>query len=157
VIECEPAARAEVANVAEPDAFSVPVPRLVAPSRNDTVPVGVFVPLAGVTLAIKETLAPDAAVDGPVSTVVVPRSAAALMVIEIAGDVLPEKFASPGYCAVMECTPVVRAVVENVATPEEFSVPVPSAVAPSRNVTMPVGFAVPLAGVIVAVNITLAP
>src|SRR5712691_5334280 len=38
----------------------------------------------------------------------------------------------------MECVPAVKLEVENVATPE-LSVPVPSVVAPSLNVTEPVG------------------
>ena len=45
-MECVPEASKEVASVACPP-LSVPVPRLVAPSRNVTVPVGV--PAAGAT------------------------------------------------------------------------------------------------------------
>jgi hypothetical protein len=80
-----------------------------------------------------------------------------LMVIVNPLDVLVEKFASPLYFAVMVCGPAESVEVENVAIPAALSVPVPSEVAPSRKDTVPVGFAVPLAGVTVAVNITLAP
>jgi len=54
----------------------------------------------------------------------------------------------------MECGPIARAALENVALPP-LSVPVPNTVAPFLNVTVPVG--VPLPGataVTVAVNIT---
>jgi hypothetical protein len=73
VIECEPTFRDEVANVATPDPFSVPVPRVVVLSLKVTVPVGV--PLAGeltVTVAVNVTVC-DAA-DGfadEVTTVIV--------------------------------------------------------------------------------------
>jgi hypothetical protein len=57
---------------------------------------------------------------------------------------------------VIECPPAVKVDVANVATPEEFNVPVPSAVVPSLNVTVPVGVEVPV-GVTVAVNVTAVP
>lgn len=60
----------------------------------------------------------------------------------------------------MECgEPATESVlVENVATPgfAPFRVPVPSAVAPSLKVTVPVG-GPPAAGVTVAVNVTEFP
>ena len=49
---------AEVAYVAMPEAFVVPVPRVVVPSRNVTVPPAGAVPLPGeftVTVAVKVT------------------------------------------------------------------------------------------------------
>ena len=55
----------------------------------------------------------------------------------------------------MECEPTLKPEVLNVATLEEFSAPVPSVVAPSLKVTVPVG--APLAGettLTVAVNVT---
>ena len=52
----------------------------------------------------------------------------------------------------IECTPADKVEVEKVATPP-LSVPVPSVVAPSRKVTVPVA----PDGVIVAVNVTLCP
>ena len=69
-------------------------------------------------------------------------------------EVLAEKFVSPPYCAVSECVPAVSAEVANVAMPLLFRDPVPSAVVPSKNVTVPVG--VPVA-VTVAVSVTTPP
>ena len=53
VIEWPATDSAEVANVATPDPFSVPVPRVAAPSLNVTVPVGV--PALEVTVAVNVT------------------------------------------------------------------------------------------------------
>jgi hypothetical protein len=70
--------------------------------------------------------------------------------------VLATKFESPPYCAVSECVPAVNAEVAKVATPLLFKDPVPSAVAPSKKVIVPVG--VPVAdAVTVAVSVTVAP
>jgi hypothetical protein len=156
VIECMPAANVEVANVAEPEPFNVPGPKVVWPSRNVTVPVGTFVPLAGVTLAINETLAPVVPVAGPVNIVVVAMSAAAFTVCVNAGEVSAAKFASPPYCAVIECDPCTSADVMNVAFPPAPTVPIPREVIPSKNVTVPL--IVPaVAEETVAVNVTLVP
>jgi hypothetical protein len=106
------------------------VPRDVEPSRNVTEPVGVFVPLAGVTVALKVTLAPCVAVAGPVSAVVVPVSSGAVMLRGSVFEVLAEKFESPAYFAVIECEPTARADVEYVAAPLA-SVLVPSELLPS--------------------------
>jgi hypothetical protein len=65
------------------------------------------------------------------------------------------KLLSPPYVAVIECDPTLKEDVANVACPDPSSVPVPRVVAPSLNVTIPVG--VPLPGeftVTVAVNVT---
>ena len=66
---CEPTASAGMrgklegtVSVATPLALSVPVPRVVEPSLNVTVPVGVPVPLVGLTVAVKVTFCPT--VDG---------------------------------------------------------------------------------------------
>ena len=53
--------------------------------------------------------------------------------------------------------PPVNEAIENVATPDPFSVPLPSVVAPSRNVTVPVGVPPVPVWVAVAVNVTFAP
>src|SRR6266849_1626054 len=71
------------------------------------------------------------------------------------GEVLPINVASPAYTAVIECCPLASDEVLNVALPP-LSVPMPSVVVPSLNVTFPVG--VPrVAGFTVAVNVTAVP
>ena len=55
VIGCVPALKLEVAKVATPLPFNVPVPRVVEPSLNVTVPVGPL-PEVGVTVAVNVTL-----------------------------------------------------------------------------------------------------
>jgi hypothetical protein len=72
-----------------------------------------------------------------------------------AADVLVESVLFPPYTAVIECEPTDNPEVLSVAKPEEFTVPVPNVVAPSLNVTVPVG--VPVAGattLTVAVKVT---
>ena len=72
-------------------------------------------------------------------------------------DVLPLKFESPLYTAVIECVPSASDAVANVAF-LLASVPVPSTVAPSINVTVPVGVPAPGATAAkVAVNVTVLP
>jgi hypothetical protein len=58
VIDCVPAAREVVLKEAAPLALRVAVPSVVAPSRKVTVPVGVVLPEAGETMAVKVTLCP---------------------------------------------------------------------------------------------------
>jgi hypothetical protein len=58
VIECEPTERFVGEKVATPLALTGDEPRLVLPSLNVTVPVGVPVPDAGVTLAANVTFCP---------------------------------------------------------------------------------------------------
>lgn len=75
-----------------------------------------------------------------------------------AADVLPVKFVSPVYWAVIECAPTESALVVSVAWRAALSVAVPSEVVPSRKVTVPVG--VPLPGATtftVAVKVTACP
>jgi hypothetical protein len=87
VIECEPAASDEVANVAMPPA-SVPIPSEVAPSKNVTAPV--IVPaVAEVTAAVNVTLVP--VVDGlsdDVTAVVVAAFVPAFTVCVSTGEML---------------------------------------------------------------------
>ena len=52
---CAPWVSDEVISVAAPDAFNVLVPIAVLPSKNVTEPVGLPVPLCGVTVAVKVT------------------------------------------------------------------------------------------------------
>jgi len=57
---CEPAVRFETGSVATPDAFRVPVPKVVPPSLNVTVPAfGVVGPVVAVTVAINVVLCPN--------------------------------------------------------------------------------------------------
>ena len=121
----------------EPDVFNLPGPRLVAPSRNITVPVGTFVPLAGVTLAIKVTFAPDVDVAGPVSVVVVEISAPAFTTCNSAVEVLVVNFASPLYFAVIECVPTASVELEIMAAPAAIVTGLPICVAPSKKYFRP--------------------
>ena len=76
MIGCEPTASVLVTNVAWPEAFRVPVPRVLGPSLKVTVPVGVPAPLVlAFTVAVKVTGCPDT--DGLIeetTPVVVPGS-----------------------------------------------------------------------------------
>src|ERR1700723_3570362 len=156
VIECIPTDSAEVEKVATPDAFSGKAPKIPAPSLKVTWPVGTLVPLAGATLAMIITFAPDVAVAGPVSVVVVLVACVALTVTVKMLDVLGEKFASPLYWAVIECVPWASVADETAAAPAAIVTGVPICVAPSKKVNVPV--MVPaVAEVTVAVNVTLAP
>jgi hypothetical protein len=138
----------EVVNTACPDAFSVPVPTLVFPSKNVTVPVGT--PPAPETVAVKLTACPNA--DGLSEEASVVVVAARFTVCVNTGEVLAAKFKLPPYTAVIVCAPTERAAVPKLAWPEAFSVAVPSEVAPSLNVTRPIG--TPLLELTVAVKAT---
>jgi hypothetical protein len=67
-------------------------------------------------------------------------------------EVLPVKFESPPYAAVMECVPIVSVLTVSVAW-FELKVAVPSVFPPSLNVKVPVALP-PNCGVRVAVNVT---
>ena len=74
-------------------------------------------------------------------------------------EVLVKYPPSPPYTAVMECEPIVSALVLYVATPE-LTVPVPKVLVPSLNVTVPVAAAaVPVGELVltVAVKVTKSP
>ena len=156
VTALEPTVSALVLNVATPEGFNMPVPSVLEPSLNVIVPVGIAEPLLAVTVAVKVMVAP---------TVEELRLAVSVVVVVIcctlcvsAAEVLVRLLESPPYIAVIECEPIESALVLNVATPETFSVPVPSVVLPSKKVTVPVGTAVPgAASAMVAVNVTEAP
>ena len=123
--------RADVVSAALPP-LKAAVPRELTPSKNCTVPVG---PEEGLTVAVNVTCCPEP--DGfndDATTVVV---LAALTVCVREGDVLPVKFASPLYLALMECAPTVRADVVSDALPP-FKAAVPREFAPSKNCTVPV-------------------
>jgi len=78
--------------VATPEELRVPVPSVVDPSRNVTVPVGVPVPDAGATVAVKVTFSPVMlGLTLEVSAVVV----AGLTRCDRGPEVLPVKFELP--------------------------------------------------------------
>jgi hypothetical protein len=95
VIECAPAARAEVMKVAWPE-LSMPDPMLTLPSKNTTEPVGVPVPDVGATVAVNVTACPK--LEGLSELITVVVVAVPLVVVTIslrAGEVLPPKLGSP--------------------------------------------------------------
>jgi hypothetical protein len=146
-MECFPPLSADVTSDAWP-LLRATVASRVEPSRNCTVPVAV----EDDTVAVNVTGRP--LLDGlgsDVNVVVVP---ALLTVCESAEDVLPVWLPSPLYCAVMAWVPTARLEVEKAATPLALSADVPSAEAPSMNVTVPV---TPEDGLTVAVNVTCCP
>lgn len=72
-------------------------------------------------------------------------------------EVLLLKFALPPKTAVTLFDPTGSCMVAKLATPDEFSVPVPSVAIPFIKDTLPVGVVVPEAGVTVAVKVMLVP
>ena len=92
MIECGPTASVLVVNIAWPEPFSVPVPRVLRPSLKVTVPVGVPAPgLFAATVAVKVTGCPNT--DGwteEVSPVVVPGR----VVVVVDADVVVEVVAA---------------------------------------------------------------
>ena len=115
-------------------------------------------PFIGVTEMVSVPLFPEAMVSLPTLAARVKSDPmpAPVTVRATAEDVLAANVTSPPYIAVTEYEPAARLLVEKVAWPPEFSVPVPRDVAPFRKVTVPVG--VPLAvGVTCAVNVILEP
>jgi hypothetical protein len=90
VIACEPAASVLVVNVAWPEAFSVPVPRVLGPSLKVTVPVGVPAPaLFAVTVAVNVTGCPNT--DGwseEVRPVLVPGSVVVVVDVDVVVEVV---------------------------------------------------------------------
>jgi hypothetical protein len=134
---CAPTASVVVAKVAMPVTLRVPVPRVVAPSLKVTVPEGV--PLLGavaLTVAVNVTLEPMS--EGFDEEAMVVADAPLFTTCERLADVLVAKLVSPAYTALSACVPTVNVEVENVATPAAFSKTVPSVVAPSEKVTLPV-------------------
>jgi hypothetical protein len=122
----------------------MPVPSVVLPSRNVTVPVAPN----GETLAVNITDCPE--MDGLALEVTVVVVLALTNWDQVTED--SPKAPSPLYVATIEWVPNDRLEVVNVAAPR-FSVRVPSVVLPSKNVTVPVA----VDGDTVAVNVTACP
>jgi hypothetical protein len=153
VIESAPLGRVERLIVATPLLFTVPVPIAVAPSMKVTTPEVAGLPLAD-TVAVMATLAPKAGlVVATVSDVVVVVRATSTVT---GGETEPAKLCVPAKLAVIELAPLGRVERLIVAIPALFTVPVPIAVAPFRNVTMPEVAGPPFADT-VAVKATLDP
>src|SRR5213592_4717589 len=135
---------------------SVTTPSEVAPSLNVTVPVGT--PVAGataLTVELKVTVWPT--VEGFGEEVRLVLEFPAFTVCVRTADVLAANVAFPLNAAVREWLPTARVVTLSDALPLT-SVTVPSTVAPSLNVTVPVG--TPVAGataVTVELSVTACP
>jgi hypothetical protein len=152
-----------VLNCADPpvDVDDLPVnvadPTTVCESRNVMLPVGVTVPAAAATFAVNVTPLPAViCVADRDKDVLVLIFAGGETVTATTAELEAEKFGSPAYAATIVCEPVDRVEIERVAVPE-VRVAEPSALAPSLNVTVPVGVPLPDCGATVAVNFTVCP
>src|SRR5438876_737912 len=157
-MECDPTLSDDVVQLAWPllRLRLLQLVMAVSPSLKVTFPDGVPVPgLFAVTVAVNFTDCPNT--DGfneELTDVVVPYFTVCVSL----GDVLPLKFASPPYDAVIEWEPTASVLVTNVPWPEPSRVPVPRMVEPSLKVTVPVGVPAPgLFAFTVAVNVTACP
>ena len=138
-------------------ASSATLANVVAPSLNVTLEVGTPPPGdVAVTVAVKVTVWPKTVLDADELTCVF---VAALLTTCGAAVLLPVLFdqpLEPAKLAVMTCEPTNKAPVVNDACPAESTATADaSTVAPSRNVTAPVG--VPELDATVAVNVTGCP
>jgi hypothetical protein len=134
VIECAPPASPSGVSVAVAP-LNVPVPKVAPPSWNVTVPVGA--PAADdFTVAVSVTAVPK--MDGLFDEAAVVVLGALFTICVRTADVLPAKFASPLYTAVIECAPPPSPAVVNVAVPP-LNVPVPRLAPPFWKVIVPVG------------------
>lgn len=86
---CDPTASELVVKVATSDVFSELAPRVTAPSRNVTWPVGAGLPAVPVTVADSVTLVPTTLVAGELRTVVVAVGAGAMTVSDAVALVSP--------------------------------------------------------------------
>ena len=116
MIGCEPTASVLVTNAAWPEAFRVPVPRVLGPSLKVTVPVGVPAPLVfAFTVAVKVTGCPDT--DGLIeetTPVVVPGSVVVVVgaaVVDVVVVVLVVEDVVAGVVVVVVDVVVVGAAV----------------------------------------------
>jgi hypothetical protein len=160
VINCVPSGNVLIPMTALPVSSRLAVPSTVAPLWKVTIPVGTALPEVGVTVAVRVSEFPTMTVLSDAASVVVVGVATtgAFTVTEVACVVeLPAKFAEPAYEAVSNWVPTGRFEIEIAAFPELSKLAVPKTVEPLLNVTVPVGTALPEAGVTVVVNVTEAP
>jgi hypothetical protein len=113
----------------------VAVPSELVPSTKVIVPVAVE-PAGGCTVAVRATACPNVA--GFVFATITVDVATGFTVSTSAVDVLPAKFESPLYCALMDREPAAKEETASCAVPFE-SETVPRVVVPFRKVTEPVG------------------
>ena len=118
---------------ADPE-LKLAVPKVVAESRNVTVPVAVPVN-CGVTVAVKVTVWPK--IDGFNELVTALALVALFIVCVIAAEALLLMLLSPPYETVIVWLPAESVAVEIEAVPE-VRLAVPNVVAESRKVTVPV-------------------
>jgi hypothetical protein len=152
VMVVDPKASDEVTKIAEPP-LSVRVPRRFDPTMKDIVSPSGGVPKPELMLAVKVTVWPRS--DGfteDVTTVIVVLLFTPWTSKE---ELLPKKFASPPYNAVIVMDPSGRAEVLKLAVPP-LRVAVLKIVDPRLNVTIPVGVP-PNWPETVAVNVTVCP
>src|SRR6266581_4444798 len=156
-MECDPTLSEDVAQLARPWLRErlLQLVMAVPPSLKVTFPVGVPEPGLLAVTAVKVTDCPNT--DGladELADVVVPYFTVCVSLEEV----LPLKFASPPYDALIEWEPTASVLVTNVAWPEAFRVPVPRVLGPSLKVTVPVGVPAPLVlAFTVAVKVTGCP
>jgi hypothetical protein len=154
-----PDASEELLNVAVPALFREPVPSVVVPSINVTMPVGaVGVDEPGattVTVAVSATVWPTLEGLGDAASVVV---VAAWFTVWFNTLEVPEaKMLSPEYEAVMLWLPTTSAALLSVPMPLLRDA-LPNTIPPSLNVTVPVGtLGLDAVGVTVAVKLTCCP
>jgi hypothetical protein len=127
---CEPFEGADRTRTAAP-LLSVPVPTTLLPSLNVTVPVVA----AGVTVAERVMAWPP--VEGLGETVSVITAGGVIVVRLTVAEVVESWYLSPPYTAVKACEPFEGADRTRTAAPL-LSVPVPTTLLPSLNVTVPV-------------------
>src|SRR5437773_2003277 len=157
-MECDPTLSEDVAQLARPWLRErlLQLVMAVPPSWKVTFPAGAPAPgLLAVTVAVKVTdcLNTDGLAE-ELADVVVPYFTVCVSLEEV----LPLKFASPPYDALIEWEPTASVLVTNVAWPEPFRVPVPRVLEPSLKVTVPVGVPAPLVlAFTVAVKVTGCP
>lgn len=114
---CDPTASELVVKVATSDVFSEPLPRVTAPSRNVTWPVGAGVSAVPVTVADSVTLVPKTLVAGPVRTVVVALGAGAMTVSDAVALVSPGLVTEMEYAPAADSTVLLRSKLAMPATP----------------------------------------
>jgi hypothetical protein len=151
VMLCDPRESVLRVKLAVPLASKIAFPRLVLLSMKLTVPVGVPLPLE-VTWAVKVTLfssSTDVELVCSATAEVLPFT-----VTLTAEDVLPAKFVSPLYTAVMLCDPRGSVLRVKTAAPLASNVAFPKGVLPSMKVTLPVGVPLVLEAT-VALKVTL--